>query len=111
MYFSAPLKITSYAKIDPTSKWEMIAKFRLQILEENLQRFTKCNYFFKIEEKMTELRCLKVGGKLKFEDSCFTSDQILKFGNTSVEEGWFVGPQNHAENTCEACRKHAKNMR
>ena len=85
MYFSPQLKVTSYAKIDPTPKRQKIAEFRLQILVGNLQRFLKRTYFFKIKEKMTKLRCLKVGANLN--SKIVVVDIILKIsaldsGNT-----------------------------
>ena len=44
----------------PTPKRHKIAKFRLQILVDNLQRISKRTYLLKIEEKMSKLRCFKV---------------------------------------------------
>ena len=52
---------THPAEIDPTPKRRKIAKFRLQFLAEHSKRFLKRTYFFKIDVKMTEFWCFKVG--------------------------------------------------
>ena len=59
--FSSPSKMISSTEINVTPKRQKSAKFRLQILEDSSKRFPKHAYLFKIEEKMTKLRCSKVG--------------------------------------------------
>ena len=54
-------------EIDLTPKRRKIAKFRLQILADNFQRFLICTYFLKIEEELTELRSSKVGATLSLK--------------------------------------------
>ena len=46
--------------MNPTPKWQKIAKFRLQTLVNDLQRISKRAYLLKIKEKMSKLRCFKV---------------------------------------------------
>ena len=45
-------------------KRRKISKFQLQILLDNLKSYSKCNIFFNIKEKMTELWCFKEGSSL-----------------------------------------------
>ena len=63
-HFSTLSKMTSSTEINVTPKRLQIAEFRLQILIDNSNSYSKCTYFFKIEEKMTELWCSKVGSNL-----------------------------------------------
>ena len=32
------------------------------------------------------------------------------FDKKTVEDGWFIGPQNRAENMQKVCKEHARNM-
>ena len=45
-HFSTPSKMMSSTEINVTPKRLQIAKFRLQILMDNLKSYSKCTYFF-----------------------------------------------------------------
>ena len=60
-YFLSPSKMMSSTEINVLPERQKIAKFRLQILVDNSKRFPKHTHLFKIGERMTELRCSKVG--------------------------------------------------
>ena len=51
----------SSTEINVTRQRQKIEKFWLQILVDNSKGFPKHTHLFKIEEKMTKLRCSKVG--------------------------------------------------
>ena len=93
-HFSASSKMTSSTKINVMSKRLKIAKFRLQILVDNSKSYSKRTYFFKIEEKMTELWCSKVGSNL---NSKIVSTYGLMDGLTYVA------------NLCRFCRTFPPN--